>query len=1143
MSRLSVSIVRAVLVVALPLCTLGGCEQDPYSLVRLGDATLPDLGQTPDSGPVCVPSNDGIEICDGKDNDCNGQVDEGFNLQADPQNCGKCGESCLKKGALTACELGVCKDKGCAPGFYDLNLDRTDGCEYECTPSGPELCDEQDNDCNGQVDETFDLMTDVNNCGKCGNACSIANAIARCDQGKCRVQSCQSGFIDKDGKEDNGCEEPCVKTNGGVEICDSKDNDCNGVVDDPGGNPVDFQSDPFNCGGCNTKCVLANADAVCQAAKCVLDKCKGLYKNADGDSGNGCECLATGPEVCDGVDNDCNGLVDDGLPPLGSCGSDTGECTKGSLVCQNGVAVCVGATGPQPESCDGKDNDCDGTPDNGLPPSLGLCGSDVGTCQKGTLVCENGAPACKNAVGPQTEVCDGLDNDCDGTPDNGLPTNLGACGSAVGECKQGQFQCQAGVKVCVGATGPQAEVCDGKDNDCSGVDDDKLPPSLGPCGSNTGECQLGTLVCQNGTPTCTGDVKATTEVCDGKDNDCDGTPDNGLPSNLGPCGSGTGECKQGTLTCQNGTPTCVGATGPQPEVCDGKDNDCDGTPDNKLPASLGICGSDVGECRTGSLVCQNGTPTCTGAVGAQPESCDGKDNDCNGLTDDGLPASFGPCGTNTGECSQGTLQCLAGAQVCVGAVGAKTEYCDGKDTDCDGSDDDPLCVFAGTGREGKLSQPTSALGTDNSAQLAVACDGADVFAVWLDRRNSPRGDIFGNRSANGASSWLAADAGVATENESKVEPKVAFGGPTATSKRVYVAYARFASGGRRDIYLRRSLDGGASWQSEQRLDSASNDSLFPRLVVHPGATSSDVDRVVVCWEEINTSGVIQPDVLCNLSVDSGQSFTGDRRVNATAGNAILPEVAIDSQYVYVTWQEGASITVARASLATTPIAFGNENTLSLQPGKEPQIAADGSGRVLVVWEDLRTPLSQIRASRSNSRGASWPSDGQRVDNDVVDGDSIDPVVAYRPGGRAFVAWADTSRGAHDIYVNTSGNGGGSWGAVAQRVTDGVAGAATSSKPRLAVSATGSRVYVVWEDLRNGTQRDIFFNQSLDDGVTWNIPDGRVDEASPAGASDARDPQVCIAGSRLAIVWLENRSGTSGAHTTGANADVFATYAQ
>ncbi len=1018
-----------------PLLALAGCEQDPYTVLRLGDATLPDVGPSADNGPPCVPTNNGIEICDGKDNDCNGQIDEGFNLDADPRNCGKCGVSCLKKGALTACELGICKDKGCAPGFYDLNLDRSDGCEYECTPSGPEICDEQDNDCNGKVDETFDLMTDVNNCGTCGVVCSIANAVARCEQGVCRVQSCKSGFIDKDGKEANGCEEPCVKTNGGVEICDSKDNDCNGVVDDPGGTPVDFQSDPFNCGGCNTICVLANADAICQAAQCVLDQCKGQYKNADGDNGNGCECLATGPEVCDGVDNDCNGLVDDGLAPLGACGSDVGECKKGSLVCQNGIAVCVGATGPKPETCDGNDNDCDGTPDNGLPPSLGLCGSDVGTCQKGTLVCENGAPVCKNAVGPQKEVCDGKDNDCDGTPDNGLPQNLGACGSATGECKQGQFQCQAGVKVCVGATGPQAE------------------------------------------------------------------------------------------------------------VCDGKDNDCDGTPDNKLPASLGICGNDVGECRTGSLVCQNGAPTCVGAVGAQPEICDGKDNDCDGTADNGLPASFGPCGTNTGECSQGTLQCIAGAQVCVGAVHAKTEHCDGKDTDCDGTDDDPLCVFAAAGRERKLSQPTSALGTDNSAQLTVACDGSDVLAIWLDRRNSPQGDLFGNRSTNGAMSWLSPDTAVATENQSKVEPQVAFGGPTATSKRVYLAYARFASGGRRDVYLRRSLDGGATWQSAQRLDAASNDSLFPRLVVDPGATSADADRVVVCWEEINTSGVIQPNVLCNLSTNSAQSFTGARRVNTTPGSAILPEVAIDHQYVYVTWQESADIMVARAPLGTTPIAFTNETTLSLYSGKAPQIAADGSGRVLVVWEDLRTPLSQVRASRSQSRGASWPSDGQRVDNDVVDGDSMDPVVAYRPGGRAFVAWADTSRGAHDIYVNTSGNGGGSWGAVAQRVSDGTAGAATSSKPRVAVSATGARVYVVWEDRRNGSQRDIYFNQSLDDGVTWNIPDNRVDEASPAGASDARDPHVCIAGSRVAIVWLENRSGSAGSHTTGANADVFASYVQ
>ncbi|MBW2730844.1 MAG: exo-alpha-sialidase [Deltaproteobacteria bacterium] len=1131
----------ALLMLSLTAMLSQGCQQDPYALVVLGDAQLAEFGPLPDGGPPCVRTNEGIEICDEIDNDCNGLIDDPFNLRVDPENCGECGVSCLKNGALSLCELGKCKDLGCAPGFYDHDGEGANGCEYECTPSGPEICDEADNDCNGEIDETFDLSTDVANCGKCDQACALANATPKCVKGQCLVQSCLPGFIDVDDVEANGCEQPCVKSNAGVEVCDGKDNDCNGVVDDPGGLLVDFQTDPFNCGGCNVKCVLANATTLCVEAKCVLDTCKGDHKNADGDNGNGCECLATGVETCDGVDNDCNGLVDDALPPLGVCGSNIGECQTGELICQNGVAFCVDATGPKPELCDGKDNDCNRQIDDKLPPSLGVCGNDVGECQQGSLICEGGEPVCKNAVVASVEVCDGKDNDCNALVDDGLASNLGVCGNAVGECQEGHLECQGGVRVCVNATGPVAEFCDGKDNDCSGTVDDGLPPSLGACGSSVGECQLGSLVCQLGTPTCTGDVGPVNEACDGKDNDCNRQVDDGLPSNLGPCGSAMGECQEGHHECQGGVEVCVESTGPKPETCDGKDNDCNTFVDDKLPPSLGICGSDVGECRTGNLVCQLGTPTCTGDVRPVAELCDDKDNDCNTLVDDGLPASFGFCGSATGECSQGTLQCVAGAQICVNAVGPKTEYCDGTDTDCDGADDDADCVFTASGREERLSEPTETLGSHNSAQLTLACDESDVLTLWLDRRNDPQADLYGNRSSDSAASWLSADVAVATEAESKVEPALSFGGPTATSKRVYLAYARYTTGGRRDVYFRRSSDGGATWQSPLRLDSLSNDSLFVRLAVHPGASATDADHVVVCWEEINTSGVIQPNVRCNLSQDSGSSFSGDRRVNRISGDAILPEIAIDSGHIYVAWQQGASINVARAALATTPLSFADEATLSSQPGKEPKVATDGGGVVLVVWEDLRAPLSALRGSRSTNWGASWPSDGVRIDNDVVDGDSVDPVVAFRPGGRAFVAWADTSRGAHDIYTNSSADGGATWGAVAQRVSGGVAGAVTSSSPRLAVSATGSRVYVAWEDLRDGTQRDVYVNQSLDDGVTWNVPDARVDEALPAGASDAREPQLCIAGSQIVVAWVENRSGSAGSYTTGANADIYASY--
>ena len=99
-----------------------------------------------------------------------------------------------------------------------------------------------------------------------------------------------------------------------------------------------------------------------------------------------------GVEVCDGTDNDGDDAIDEDWPELGEpCGEGggVGECVAGTFVCALGGKgiMCDGAVGPTAEVCDGRDNDCDGTPDNG--------------------------PA---------EVCDGEDNDCDGLVDEGVLT-------------------------------------------------------------------------------------------------------------------------------------------------------------------------------------------------------------------------------------------------------------------------------------------------------------------------------------------------------------------------------------------------------------------------------------------------------------------------------------------------------------------------------------------------------------------------------------------------------------------------------------------------------------------------------------------------------------------------------------------------
>jgi putative metal-binding protein len=142
-------------------------------------------------------------------------------------------------------------------------------------------------------------------------------------------------------------------------------------------------------------------------------------------------------EVCDGIDNNCNSLIDEDFPNLGAaCGAGVGQCrASGVYVCAAGGSTtqCNAVPGsPAPETCDGLDNDCDGSTDEDFPNLGASCTAGEGQCQRtGVFVCSTGGSTtqCDAVQGnPVQEICDGLDNDCDGSADeDGDGDGFGVC--------------------------------------------------------------------------------------------------------------------------------------------------------------------------------------------------------------------------------------------------------------------------------------------------------------------------------------------------------------------------------------------------------------------------------------------------------------------------------------------------------------------------------------------------------------------------------------------------------------------------------------------------------------------------------------------------------------------------------------------
>jgi len=163
------------------------------------------------------------------------------------------------------------------------------------------------------------------------------------------------------------------------------------------------------------------------------------------------------------------------------CTVGVGGCQgSGTIVCQGANNVCNAvASLPQPETCNGIDDDCDSVPDNNLTDTGANCSSgEPGVCDAGLTECNSGNLDCTPIIAPgsQVETCNGDDDDCDGPVDEGF--DLGSsCTVGVGACENtGVLQCDGsgGTECSVSPLPPgSAEICaNNVDEDCDGTIND-----------------------------------------------------------------------------------------------------------------------------------------------------------------------------------------------------------------------------------------------------------------------------------------------------------------------------------------------------------------------------------------------------------------------------------------------------------------------------------------------------------------------------------------------------------------------------------------------------------------------------------------------------------------------------------------------